>query len=204
MPEKCRKSEKQNGRVMGGGVSSTAESSNLPLIKLEYLAQLKKPIDGSDCNDDLILAKNEISKLRNLCHSIDPKLVEEFLNQQQEQQEKKKEEEEVMRMNKKNQGEKEMGVDSPIVNLLKDKLENRLVSLKEAFRKIDTTNTGFITKEEFIQVNPLTLLSSPTFSPLSYSCSHAGIGEFNLKKMTSHISQRSSAHLTNASNTRNS
>jgi Ca2+-binding EF-hand superfamily protein len=134
---------------MGGGASCTAEEqSNLPLIKLEYLAQLKKPIDGSDCNDDLILAKSEISKLRTLCRSIDPSLVEEFFNKQQEQQDKRARDE-VEKNERKQSEEKE---EHSIVNLLKEKLDNRLVSLQEAFRKIDTTNTGFITKEEFIQV----------------------------------------------------
>lgn len=144
---------------MGGGASgSSGEPWRGEEMKREYLSQLKKPIDGSDCQEDPLLLKTELKKLRMLCHSMDPSLAEEYFRQHQDKERER---------DKDKEGDRGRECNSSLVDLLKEKLENRLVSLQEAFQKIDTTNTGFITREEFIQVHLSSLPSPSLTSPLT-------------------------------------
>jgi hypothetical protein len=171
---------------MGSGVSTDSKQ----LAKLEYLVQKKKPIDGSDCLD-FDSALIEIGKLRTLCRLLDPQTVEDLLSGQKDE---KVTNLEVMPVKESEDKEKE---GDPILTLLQEKLDNRLISLREAFQKIDITGSGYITKEEFIQViSPLSLSPALPWAPLTVpllplsllSHSHVGTGVYNSKKMISLIS----------------
>jgi hypothetical protein len=135
---------------MGGGVSRDSQQ----LAKLEYLVQKKKPVDGSDCVD-LESALIEIGKLRTLCRLVEPEIVNELLGEQPKDK---------SAQNSRELSVKDNNDPDPILTLLQEKLDNRLLSLQEAFRKIDMTGSGYITKEEFIQVHPFLLPSSLIFS----------------------------------------
>jgi hypothetical protein len=175
---------------MGSGVSTDSKQ----LAKLEYLVQKKKPIDGSDCLD-FDSALIEIGKLRTLCRLLDPQTVEDLLSGQKDD---KVTNLEVIPVKESEEKEKE---GDPILTLLQEKLDNRLISLREAFQKIDITGSGYITKEEFIQViSPLSLSPALPWAPLTVpllslslslsllSHSHVGTGVYNSKKMISLIS----------------
>lgn len=122
---------------MGAGASSSDVG---PEILMEIVKQQDKPLDASDI-EDLESAKSEIRALREMISRVD-----------------------VAQMNQQNATEVEADcgdtstpptntVDvfrgQAIVNILRQRMEERYTSLREVFLKIDTDRSGYISKEEF-------------------------------------------------------
>ena len=143
---------------MGSGVSL---NNNIELIKEEYNKQLQKEINGNDC-ETLKEAKIEINKLRTLLHLIDSTDIDLLLSKKQIQQNEYIQQlynlQQLQQQQQQEQQQNEEQNNSTIINDLKVKLQNRIPSLQEAFSKIDTTQSGYITKEEFIQVLILSII----------------------------------------------
>jgi hypothetical protein len=106
-----------------GSSASIIEQSDVRNFILE---QRLKPLNGDDIVD-LEVAKAEIIKYRAMCHSIS--------------------------IEGSNNSDSQTKHNNVIITNLRIKLDNRSLSLQEAFNNLDIKRTGYITQEEFLNVS---------------------------------------------------
>ena len=129
---------------MGGTASVGGRSEAAQMIKYEYLSQREKPPDASDITS-LEIAKIEICKLRNICRQVDPLIVQSAIeNMRDKSDHTEQDEEEKQAPIPRSQDE--------LTAAVQHKFTHRIPSLQQAFRTIDYSNTGYITKQEFLSV----------------------------------------------------
>jgi hypothetical protein len=120
---------------MGSGVST----SHVDIIVALVANQQSKPIDTSDITD-LENARSEIEQLRKACQLIDIEYLKQNLKPEEEKTEEKEERSPL---------DEQRGL--IIVDMIKEKIDQRHSSLSTAFCLIDTDRSGYISREEFQQ-----------------------------------------------------
>lgn len=133
---------------MGGGASVEA----IELAKCELLVQRNKPSDGSDI-PDYNSALFEIRKLRALCRMIRPDDIDGLTNSAVQNTQSKAIDRDIIP--KVQDDERITSMSNEIITNIQSNIDKRIPSLNEAFKKIDTSETGFISKGEFLNVTYL-------------------------------------------------
>lgn len=134
---------------MGSG-SSTLRTDHQRLLEQEITRQKQLPIECEDISN-LGQAKEEIKRIREICHHLFP----------DEKQPK---------------GVKKSSSDEMTIALhreIKMKITERFDNLHDAFLSVDTNRDGYISRQEFKEVF---LFTSPQFIHIFISCRLAGDG----------------------------
>lgn len=109
---------------------------------MEIVTQQDKPLDASDI-ESLESAKYEIQNLRKIIHTIDVNALSEIGNAPPSVDAPS------MEVTTTEKSQVDVARGQAIVNILREKMEQRYTCLRDVFLKMDNDQSGYVSKEEF-------------------------------------------------------